>query len=324
MRGLGTIHDITQRKQAEHALQQSEQRYRSLFNALSEGVVVRDSSGQISAANPAACQILGASLAHMRSSAPGSDEILFFSDSGEPLPPNELPSMQTLATGKACRDRVLGVERFDGSRVWLSVNTEPLLSDDEQKPYAVVISFQDITRRRKAEHELRLLATTDVLTGLLNRRACTRAIEQELARCKRMPEHQSTLMLLDLDFFKSINDRYGHAAGDAALVHVAKLMELNRRELDVASRWGGEEFVMLLPGTDLEGARILAERLRSELEQQPIEYSGQTIELTVSVGVALLQAQDDQLDAVLVRADGALYRAKSAGRNVVVTQQDYN
>ncbi|MEH6470532.1 MAG: PAS domain S-box protein [Halopseudomonas sp.] len=321
-RGIGTIHDVTERKRTDAALQDSELRYRSLVTALSEGVMLREANGRIATYNPAASQILGDTLQAMQCSGPGQGVVQLYRDNGEPLPGNEYPSMLTLATGEPCRDVVVGVERVEGGRIWLSVNTEPLCHKDQTKPYAVVISFQDITRRRQAEQDLKVLATTDALTGLLNRRACALGIEQELARCKRLPSHQCALLMMDLDHFKSINDRHGHAVGDLALIHFTKLLKSSQREIDTVGRWGGEEFVMLLPGTDLDGAKAYAERLREQLSESSVAGIGVELRLTVSIGVALLDPDDLYSDAALVRADGAMYRAKTEGRNRVITQQD--
>ncbi len=318
LRGVGTFHDITYRKQAEEALLQSEQRYRSLVTALSEGVVLRNADGRIEAFNPAARHIMGDALLLLQQHGPGYEGVKFYSESGELLDLADDPSMITLATGKPCRGVIVGLDQADGESVWLSINTEPLCDPGQQKPYAVVISFQDISHRRQIERELHQLATTDVLTGLLNRRASTQAIEQELALCRRLPSHQSALLLMDIDHFKSVNDRYGHAAGDQALVHLSDLIRSTRREIDMAGRWGGEEFVMLLPGTTIEGAAAYAERLRQQLAELPIEYQDAVIKMTVSIGLVLLDPQEGQFELALVRADKAMYHAKSSGRNRVV------
>lgn len=322
LRGVGTFHDITHQQEAEAALQQSERRYRSLVTALTEGVVLRSANGQIEAFNPAAQQIMGRTLQMMQEYGPGHEGARIYRENGEPLPWADEPSMMTLSTGKPCRGVVVGLDRSEGERVWLSVNTEPLCHPGEHKPYAVVISFQDISGRLQAEQELRQLATTDALTGLLNRRSSTLLIEQELALCKRLSSHQSALLLMDIDYFKSVNDRYGHAAGDQALVHLADVIRSTRREIDMAGRWGGEEFVMLLPGTDLEGARAYAERLRLQLADQSIEYEGVSITITVSIGVVLLDPEEEQADAALQRVDKLMYAAKSRGRNRVVAGMD--
>ncbi|MEH6650000.1 MAG: PAS domain S-box protein [Motiliproteus sp.] len=321
-RGVGTFHDITLQVQTEVTLQQNERRYRSLFTALSEGVILRDSQGQIEAFNPAASQIMGETLLLLQEHGPSHERARFYRENGEQLPLVEDPSMRTLATGEPCRGVVLGLDRVDGERIWLSVNTEPLCQPGQSKPYAVVISFQDISRSRKAEQALRRLATTDALTGLLNRRASTLAFEQELLLCKRLPAHSSVLLLMDIDYFKRVNDRYGHAVGDLALQHLSSLVEATRREIDMAGRWGGEEFVLMLPGTDLDGGRVYAERLRQQLAQTPLVLPEATLSLTVSVGVAMLAAEDPSFDASLARADRAMYQAKNNGRNSVVIETE--
>lgn len=322
LRGVGTFHDITRQVQAEVALQQNESRYRSLVTALSEGVILRDRHGQIEAFNPAASQIMGETLSLLQVYGPSHEQARFYRENGEQLPLVEDPSMITLATGEPCRGVVLGWDRVDGERVWLSVNTEPLCEPDQSKPYAVVISFQDISRSRKAEQALRQLATTDSLTGLLNRRASTQALEQELLLCKRLPAHRSVLLLVDIDHFKRVNDQYGHAVGDQALQHLSSLVEATRREIDMAGRWGGEEFVLMLAGTDLEGGRVYAERLRQQLSQAPLVLAEGSLSLTVSVGVAMLAVDDLSFDASLARADLAMYQAKSGGRDQVVLETE--
>ena len=325
LRGIGTIHDVTERVQAGAALQNSEELYRSLVTALSEGILLRDAEGKIKMFNPAASHILGSTLAGMLESPPGQSGVQCYRDNGEAFPVDEFPSVLTLASGESSRDIVMGLDLLEGGRIWLSVNTEPLCHQDEVQPYAVVVSFQDITRRRQAEDELKRLAATDILTGLLNRRACSSVIEQELARRKRLPSSEPcALLMMDLDSFKSINDHYGHAVGDQALAHFSRLIKTTQRQPDIAGRWGGEEFVMLLPGTDLIGAKTYAERLRSLLSASPIMAHGVPVKLTVSIGVALLDPADSDSDAALVRADGAMYRAKSEGRNRVVSEQDFN
>jgi len=166
--------------------------------------------------------------------------------------------------------------------------------------------------------ESRSLATTDTLTGLLNRRAFVDAATREVLRSTRYRDHFSVI-LMDVDHFKLINDRRGHSSGDAVLGAVARLLTRCVRSCDVVARWGGEEFVVALPSTPLEGAAEVAERLRAQLEAELInDISGDRVPVTASFGVAELIPQE-KLDQIVDRADRAMYSAKSAGRNQVYT-----
>ncbi len=163
------------------------------------------------------------------------------------------------------------------------------------------------------------LAGEDALTALPNRRRFMKAGEAMLEEARRYGRPGS-LLLLDLDHFKSVNDRFGHGAGDAALQAVASLLKEHQRVVDLPARIGGEEFAMVLPETDLSGAVALAERLRGACEKLRVPVPGGVwapLTLTMSVGAATWEAQDRSLDDILRRADAALYRAKHAGRNRV-------
>ena len=164
--------------------------------------------------------------------------------------------------------------------------------------------------------ELGQLATTDVLTGLPNRRHLMTEVETEIARARRSGRPLA-LALLDIDHFKSINDRHGHPAGDAALREVAEVLRTVTRIGDLLGRFGGEEFVVLMPDTRLDQAEFGAERLRKAIEARIMRFpGGGTGRVTVSTGVALL-AGDEGCDQLVSRADGALYEAKAEGRNLV-------
>ncbi len=165
--------------------------------------------------------------------------------------------------------------------------------------------------------ELERLAFVDPLTGLLNRRRLTELAEMELSRARRHGRSLSVL-LLDLDRFKAVNDQLGHAAGDLALAQVARICRATLRSGDLVARWGGEEFVVLLPETGAGGAGQLAERLRTAIATDPAHHEGRPIPITVSIGVAELNSGDVGLDGLVGRADEALYAAKRAGRNVVL------
>jgi len=165
--------------------------------------------------------------------------------------------------------------------------------------------------------ELRRLAVTDALTGAYNRRYLIEHLEKEVARCLR---HRRPLALLifDVDHFKRLNDTYGHLAGDRILEELAARIRLRfLRKVDVFARYGGEEFVIVLTETDARQARAAAERLRSLVADEPFQLEGGSVEVTVSVGVAALDAETTGAGALLARADENLYRAKREGRNRV-------
>jgi diguanylate cyclase (GGDEF)-like protein len=179
-----------------------------------------------------------------------------------------------------------------------------------------VIALSNARQHRTVEQQ----ALVDSLTGLANRRLCTAALEKELARAQRFDE-PLTLVLADIDDFKRINDRWGHPTGDEVLKTFARRLQESVREIDLAGRWGGEEFALLLPGTDLEGGRQLAERIRRLVREQRLAApDGTPIGVSASFGVASfpLVAGQNQLVAA---ADAALYEAKRSGKNRVVVSE---
>lgn len=172
-----------------------------------------------------------------------------------------------------------------------------------------------------AHQRAELLARQDTLTGLANRRGFTEALEREQARAARSGKRFSVL-LGDLDSFKSINDSYGHDVGDQVLTQVAARLDGRIREQDFCARWGGEEFIILLAETDIEGARVLAEQLRMHIAAKPVEYESAEIPLTMTFGVANYNGTD--LEELVSRADAALLHGKSHGKNCVVVRPAEN
>ena len=176
--------------------------------------------------------------------------------------------------------------------------------------------LQDLARLVVDELELRRLATTDSLTGLLTRRAFAVEATREAERARRTGRPLSCIAF-DIDHFKSINDRHGHAAGDRVLQSVSDLCRRNLRAIDVAGRLGGEEFAALLPESASDAAFEVAERLRAAIAALPLQESGETVAVTASFGVATLRPDETSVEAALNRADAAAYRAKRSGRNRV-------
>jgi diguanylate cyclase (GGDEF)-like protein len=170
----------------------------------------------------------------------------------------------------------------------------------------------------KAREELRDRANKDLLTMLPNRSAIATALEQEISRCRR-DQRRVGIILLDIDHFKKINDTYGHFAGDAVLREAAARLRANMRTYDQVGRYGGEEFLVVLPNCDLDQASHQAERLRQRLNSTPMTVDGIEMCVSASFGVTVSDESDRNPEAFLRVADEALYRSKANGRNCVTS-----
>lgn len=175
--------------------------------------------------------------------------------------------------------------------------------------------------KAKLHEEVTKLATTDGLTGLNNHRTFQERLEMEIGRATRFAQDVSILMV-DIDFFKRLNDAYGHRAGDDILKKIASRLTENARSIDFVARYGGEEFVIILPETPAEGAALSAERLRGAIEYPPIKVAEEDAPLTVSIGVATFPKDASYREDLIEKADRALYAAKDAGRNRVFSYKD--
>lgn len=203
----------------------------------------------------------------------------------------------------------------DGEWKWILDRGMVIQRDSLERPLRMVGTHIDISARKAMEEMLRNMATTDGLTGLYNRRFFLSRMEEELARLQRGVTLMATVLMVDLDHFKKINDTYGHAAGDAVLRHFSALLNDGLRQTDTAGRLGGEEFALLLAGTDESGGRLFAQRLCEQTAASVVMVEGQAIHFTVSIGIARLLPADGSVEKALQRADGALYEAKHNGRN---------
>ncbi len=181
---------------------------------------------------------------------------------------------------------------------------------------SVLTSLDASTKALRSQKEsAEMLARTDMLTGLANRRAFDEAVQLEIQRAQRYAT-PLTLVMTDLDYFKAINDQYGHHVGDRVLQHFAIILSESVRNVDLVGRWGGEEFAILMPGTDLEKAIQVAERMRVTVADAPW-IEGLACGYTASFGVAAFRPDTPTMDSLLGRADAALYAAKNNGRNRV-------
>jgi len=464
------MQDISERKKAENRLQESEARFRLLFETMVQGVVFQSASGEIVMANPAAEHLLGLTREQMQGRTSMDSRWRTISEDGSDLPGQEHPAMIALRTGQEVRNVVLGVfnPQINDYR-WINVHAVPQFKDGEQEPYQVYTTFDDVTERKKinealkaSETRYRLLAenisdviwildvnvmrfryvspsieklrgytadevllqsmsevmtpaslqlfqeklptyvqdyldgkngihvneveqpckdgtkiwteatTTfrinedtshlevygvsrditerklnerllmlanqelqnhvkkieqlrielqeqaihDPLTGLFNRRYLAEYLAHELKRAERenMP---ISLLMMDVDHFKSINDSYGHKTGDKFLIAIAEFLQNNSRGSDIACRYGGEEFILVLPGADIQVAYDRAEQFRLQCAQIEIQYENIEISITVSAGIATYPSHAEMAEDLIIKADQALYHSKQHGRNRV-------
>lgn len=316
---MAVISDITQSVQRERQLRQSEAWFNAIFVGVTEYALMSlDREGRIEGGNPSIERVTGYGAAAVA----GQSYALFYPEGGI-TPERVLDRLQeadlngwSLDEGWRCR--------ADGSRFWGSCLIAPLRVDDgpllpgmaaPQEP-AYCLILRDISDKRERHEALHRAVSCDHLTGLANRRAFFEAAELELQRWSRTPRALSVLVV-DADHFKAVNDQHGHAAGDAVLRALAASFGAVFREVDVAARVGGEEFAVLLPGTSLAGAQAAALRLGEHIRALEVVHEGRTLRVTASMGVATMEPGVQGLEGLLRRADEALYAAKSAGRDQV-------
>ncbi|HSA57437.1 MAG TPA: sensor domain-containing diguanylate cyclase [Gemmatimonadaceae bacterium] len=313
------------RLRTETALRESEVRFRLIAENSSDVVCLLDLSGRVVYASPSCERVLGFLPDEMMRMAPFA--II------HPLDAERVRRhFNLLVRGEPVTSIQCQVLHKTGRHIWLDMMWRSVLNAHGEVERLQVAS-RDITdskqyekRLEEAQRKLReqqveleemnerlkSLASTDALTGLKNRRAFEERLDRELSRSRRHG-HPLSLILLDIDHFKSYNDTYGHPKGDEILRIVGRLLTRTMRETDFASRYGGEEFAILLPDTDREGAQHLAERLRHTIESA--KWPDRPI--TASVGVASYSGQASTAEALIDYADRALYRSKQLGRNRV-------
>jgi diguanylate cyclase (GGDEF)-like protein/PAS domain S-box-containing protein len=244
------------------------------------------------------------------------------------MPPDSLAKVLKLleeelaleATGKADPKRLRTVQieeyRKDRSRVWIE-NVLSFMRDEHQRPVAIVGVSRDVTQRRLLEEELLNLSVTDPLTGVYNRRHFQRVLHREMSRSDRYARPFS-LIMLDIDHFKEVNDRFGHEAGDRVLNELTAMIRGRIRTSDLLARWGGEEFLILLTDTTLRQAVSLAEDILRQLKAGTFSGVGC---VTSSFGI-VEHRSGEGMDGLLTRVDNLLYQAKRGGRARIVYEAD--
>lgn len=303
------IHDLTPQRRAEAAQRRAELHFTTVVSQLEEGVVVIDRSGCIESINPAALRIFGHDGGDLVGTSIATLPLAFLDANAQPMSAARHPVARTLATGETITQYIFGVDRPDGQRRWLSGSSRLLNPDDPDSP--AVSSFNDITEFRASRRQLEYQATHDPLTGLANRSLVLSRLAGALGTSEDLPV--STVLFIDLDGFKSINDTLGHAIGDTVLQIVAQRLQRSLRHDDVVGRIGGDEFLVLLSGRTLPvDLDTLVLRLRQAMAE-PIIARGHRIHIDASIGITPLRPGDPRTpEAVLHDADVAMYRAKPA------------
>ncbi|GAB4578016.1 MAG: hypothetical protein Fur0022_07480 [Anaerolineales bacterium] len=309
------IRDISKRKMIEQALQDSVQRYTTLFIQSQEAIYIIDLNGHLLDANPSAAQMFGYELEELKgldvrkliaSTEWGeADKVMTRLLAGEVFPPYE-----QLALHK------------DGTLFPVEIRTV-LVRDAAGNPLYIQSTAHNITERKNIEQQLHHLATHDPLTGLPNRSLFFDRLNQALSRARRT-HLKVGVLFIDLDGFKEVNDTFGHAMGDQLLQAIAKQLTTCFRKNDTLARVGGDEFIMIFEDIqELEQAIILSERVLSAL-QEPFVLRGKAILLSGSLGLSLFPDDGEEAERLVSRADKAMYAIKHAGKNGLGVYQDLN
>lgn len=314
------VEDITDRRRMELELRASHRFTLSVLDGLSAHVCVIEATGVIVAVNRAWLDFAvsnGGSLGTLQEGANYLDVCEFAASMSTPDAAEAgqfLVLMREALAGHCTHFQLEYPCHSPSEQRWFIVRVSRIEGSD---PPRYVVAHDDVTALKLAQQALIMQAATDELTGVANRRGFIQALGVEFERLRRNPSLHCSVLALDLDLFKQINDTWGHAAGDAVLKDVARVVNRHKRVGDVFGRTGGEEFMMLLPDTAIDEAEALSERIRLQVSLEPLQFDGHSIGITVSIGIALLTGSDTEAMEAVVRADRALYEAKTAGRNAV-------
>ncbi len=294
--------------------------YRDIFQICADAIVIVGPDQRITGINPSAEEMFGYPVAALagqpihvlipeRSRAHHSELVAGFRDSDEPA--------------RYMQDRGAEIRGRRADQSEFPVNVSILRSGSGENMSLVAI-VRDISDQKALEAGLEKLAGTDALTGIMNRRDIMLRAEEEIDRAVRY-DHPMAVAMIDIDRFKNINDTFGHLTGDNAICHVVDTISAGLRKPDRLGRWGGEEFLLLLPGIDEASAVMALQRLRQRVEDAPFVTNDDDpteIFLTVSIGATGFREGDTKLDDLIARADTALYHAKRSGRNKVCALTD--
>lgn len=304
----GFLTDLTEQKGLEDALWKAQSYFESILESSPVGVLFVDGERLIQHVNSEAERLLGYTGPELW----GRSTRMLYHQEAE-FEAVGRRGYSEMAVGETYR-QVVELERADGSVFPCALSGRLVNRENPAEGY--IWTLQDITEQVRLESELRRLATTDSLTGLPNRRHFLELAQSERQRAVRHG-HELSLLMVDVDYFKSINDTYGHGVGDEVLRALAGMISDSLREEELVGRLGGEEFAVLLPETGLEGALDAAGRLRERVSRAPVATGQGDLDVTVSIGVSNWREAEETVESLLIRADEALYAAKNEGRDRV-------
>lgn len=311
---LPTAVDITQRKQVEDRLAVSEEQYRLVLDGSELGYWDWNIVSNEVERNERWALMLGYSHEEIIHSPQQWTDFIHPDDRERAW-----KSINDVLEGQSAAHKIeYRMLHKDGSLRWILDLAKVVQFDDKGKPIRMSGTHTDITERKRLELELERQAHFDYLTGLYNRGHFIEKAELELARAIRY-ENPLSILMMDIDHFKQINDSYGHKVGDLVLQKLSESCRAILREVDIVGRLGGEEFAIILPETAAEESQEVADRLRIQLASTPVSIDGgKLVRFTVSIGGVALTTKVDNLDQLMSQADIALYDAKNAGRNKVI------
>jgi len=304
---LAEFWDISTQRISEQALAESEKKFSAVFNLAAVGIARVAPDGSWLESNDRLCEIVGYTKSELLASS--------FQAMTHPDDLNKDLALleQTLRGDRNSYSMEKRYIKKDGECIWANL-TVSLVRDNQGEPLYFISVIDDISDKKAAEEKLAFTASHDPLTGLLNRKTLDSILELEIGRAKRYQRKFSVIML-DIDHFKRINDTYGHVAGDRVLVLLGADLLLALRDVDSACRYGGEEFLLVLPESDADKAMETAERIRKRIESLQLNIDQKSIDVRVSLGVATFPDNANAAGSLVELADQAMYQAKQLGRN---------
>ena len=308
------VRDISWRKRSEARLQRSERFLNTIFDSIRDPFCIFDRDYQIIRVNDAYAQMKNLPLKDLLGKK--CYEVLH---NGTTVCDNCIVQKSLQSADPCAKDKLVTLP--NGDAVWFEIYTYPIL-DEDGKVSHIIEYTRDVTDRKKSEDDkrrmiekLEYLSRTDALTGLMNRRALTDSLAYELDRAKRYGSDLS-LILCDIDNFKEINDGWGHDTGDRALQTIAATLKTILRQADIVGRYGGDEFMLILPETADKGAEGLADKLLTATRKADLRSrNNEQIRMSMSIGIACLEPGRDSIDSFIKRADDAMYASKQGGRD---------